>query len=234
MLRNVLKSGNVGGACLEFWEDAAVAIFAVKSKAPPELDRTSYAIFFDTFSPILPKFLKKSPKPSAFIVLSESVIDFFLWQLEQKPIITSLPFEVILPLIFNVLVLCRPPTKYEPFSNLLKFIYNTNIYKYSKMYVHILYWILIICSVKVNVSPLKSTSSWSLSSKWKVVVFRTDLFIFLYWSVSGSQNNLKPIGLFKTKLKIIGCLTPYGILPSITSHFRWILFTLFKFKNFYH
>ena len=39
--------------------------------------------------------------------------------------------------------------------------------------------ILMICNVKVNVSPLKLTSLLLSSSKKKVTVFKTDLFIFL-------------------------------------------------------
>ena len=47
------------------------------------------------------------------------------------------------------------------------------------MNVNMLVQILIIFNVKVNVSPLKSTSSLLSFSKQKVIVFKTDLFIFL-------------------------------------------------------
>ena len=56
-------------------------MFAVTSKARPGFLKTFFAIFFDTFSPFLAKFLKNSPKPSATFVLSETVTDFFLLQL---------------------------------------------------------------------------------------------------------------------------------------------------------
>ena len=92
-----MNSGNVDKACLEFREAAAVAIFAVKSKARPGLLNTFFAILFDTFNPFLPRFLKKSPRPSAFIVSIETVIDFFRLQIEQLPINTLLPLLVILP-----------------------------------------------------------------------------------------------------------------------------------------
>ena len=39
--------------------------------------------FFDTFDPFSPKILKMPPKPSAWKVLSETVLDFFLLQIEQ-------------------------------------------------------------------------------------------------------------------------------------------------------
>ena len=54
VLEKVINSGNVDRACLEFREAAAVAIFAVKSKARPGLDRTFFATFFGTFSPFYP------------------------------------------------------------------------------------------------------------------------------------------------------------------------------------
>ena len=64
-------------ACLEFREAAAVANFAVKSKDRGRLLNTFFAIFFDTLSPFLPRFLKRSPRSSDFFVFSETVIDFF-------------------------------------------------------------------------------------------------------------------------------------------------------------
>ena len=60
VLENVVNTGNVDRACLEFLETAAVAIFAVKSKACPGLLNTFFAIFFYTLSPFLPKFFKKT------------------------------------------------------------------------------------------------------------------------------------------------------------------------------
>ena len=77
VLSNVINSGIVERTCLEFREAAAVAIFAVKSKALRGLLKTFIAIFSQTLSPFLPRFLKKSPRRSAFIVSSLTVIDFF-------------------------------------------------------------------------------------------------------------------------------------------------------------
>ena len=45
--------------------------------------KSFFAIFFYTSSRFLPKFLKKSLRPSACIVLSLTVIDLFLLQIEQ-------------------------------------------------------------------------------------------------------------------------------------------------------
>ena len=47
MLQNITKFGNVDKACLEFLKTAAVAVFAVKSKAHPGLPNTFFAIFSD-------------------------------------------------------------------------------------------------------------------------------------------------------------------------------------------
>ena len=41
----IINSGNADRACLEFLEAAAVVNFAVKSKAPPGLLKTFFAIF---------------------------------------------------------------------------------------------------------------------------------------------------------------------------------------------
>ena len=83
-----INSGNDDRACLEFRKTAAVAIFAVKSKAPPGLLNTFFAIFFDTISPFLGKFGKKSPRPSAFTVLSLTVIDFvFYYELNNNQLV---------------------------------------------------------------------------------------------------------------------------------------------------
>ena len=66
---------------------------------------------------------------------------------------------------------------------------------------------LIICKVKVNVSPFKLTSLGSSSSKEVVVVIKTDLFSFL--NVSGSQNTLNPDTLSKIKLRDMGSRNPF-------------------------
>ena len=87
VLQNVFNSGSVERACLEFREAAAVAIFAVKSNALPGLLKTFFASFFDTLSPFLPRFLKKSPRLSAFIVSSLTVIDFFCYRLNKNRLV---------------------------------------------------------------------------------------------------------------------------------------------------
>ena len=57
-------------------------IFVV-SKARPGFFNTFSVIFYNILNPFLPKFLKKSPRPLACIVLSEKVKDFSLLQNEQ-------------------------------------------------------------------------------------------------------------------------------------------------------
>ena len=112
-----MNSGSVEKACLEFRETAAVAIFAVKSKARPGLDRTFFATLFDTLSPFLPRFLKKSARPSAFIVLSLTIIDFIQLQITHFPTnnLISLPvflFFVISPVMFFFVPdVCLSPTQ---------------------------------------------------------------------------------------------------------------------------
>ena len=93
----MINSGSVDNAAFGDLVAAAVAIFAAKSKALPGLLITFFANFLPAFAEIFPKFLKKLLNPSALIVLSETVINFFLLQIEQYPISTLLPLEVILP-----------------------------------------------------------------------------------------------------------------------------------------
>ena len=81
----MITSGNVDNAAFGLLVTAAVAINAVEviSKALPGFFNTLVANFLPAFAEIYPKFLKKLPNPSALIVLSETVIDFFLLQTEQ-------------------------------------------------------------------------------------------------------------------------------------------------------
>ena len=58
-------------------------MFAPISKARPEFFKRILASFFHILRPFIPMFLKKSSKPSASIVLSLTVIDFFLFQIEH-------------------------------------------------------------------------------------------------------------------------------------------------------
>ena len=79
----MISSGNVDKAALGLLVAAAVAMFAPISKARPGFFNTFYAISFDTFNPFLPRFLKKSARPSDCITLSPTIIDFFLLQIEH-------------------------------------------------------------------------------------------------------------------------------------------------------
>ena len=88
---------------------------------------------------------------------------------------------------------------------------------------------LIICNVKVNVSCLKSTSLLLPSSKQKVIVFKTGLFVF-YKELFLLRKIFHNQGVYPTKLCKIGCLTPFITDPSITSHFKCNLHLVLYFK----
>ena len=78
----MVTSGNVDKTFLGFLLSAAVALFAVISKARFGLLKAFFANYVDTLGPFLPRDLKKSIRPSACIVLPETVIDFLLLQIE--------------------------------------------------------------------------------------------------------------------------------------------------------
>ena len=80
VLRKVVNSGNVDGACLGIIEATALSTFAVMSKARLGLFITFFAIFFETLSPFLPRFSKKLPSLLACIVLSLTVIYFLYYK----------------------------------------------------------------------------------------------------------------------------------------------------------
>ena len=92
----------------------------------PNLQNTSrtfhnnFCHSFEKLSPFLPRFLKKSSKPSATIVVSLTVNDFFLLHIEKKPISTLLPLEVMSQkkMFFFVADLCLPPAQQD---SLLRF-----------------------------------------------------------------------------------------------------------------
>ena len=65
VLKKFITSDNVFITFLGFVEAAAVARFAVISNAREGFFKTFFAIFFNILSPFLPRFLKKSPRPSA-------------------------------------------------------------------------------------------------------------------------------------------------------------------------
>ena len=73
-----ITPGNVEKTALGLRNENAVPTFAPISRALPGFFKRFFAIFFDTLSPFLPKFLKKSPKSTATIVLSETLRDVFL------------------------------------------------------------------------------------------------------------------------------------------------------------
>ena len=91
----MVTSGNDDEAALGFLVAAAIAIFETISKTLPGFFNTSVANFLLFLAGIPPDYLGKPPSPSACIVLSKTVIDFFLLQNEQKPISNLLCLLVI-------------------------------------------------------------------------------------------------------------------------------------------
>ena len=91
---------------------------------------------------------------------------------------------------------------------------------------HFLVQNLIICKVKVNVSPLKLNYLGSSSSERIVSVIKTDLISFL--NVAGSQNTLNPEILSETKLRKMGSRNPFTTEPSITLHFKLFSFVTYS------
>ena len=111
-----MTSGNVDNAAFGLLVAAAVAMFAPISRALPGFFNTLVAIFLPALEDIFPRILKKLPRPSAYIVLSLTIIDFFLLQTMHFPTnsLVSLPvflLTVISPVISFVPDLCLPPTQ---------------------------------------------------------------------------------------------------------------------------
>ena len=95
-MQNVISSGSVDRACLEFQEAifaireairGAVAIFAVKYKARPGLLNTFLTIFFNTLSSFLPIFLKKTTK-SFCLYITNSHRVFFYYKRNNNQLLT--------------------------------------------------------------------------------------------------------------------------------------------------
>ena len=70
-----------------------------------------FAKDFTPLNNILPKDLMKSPKSSAAIVLSLTVIDFFLLHIEHSPKFFLRALETLSPTIFVVAEWCVLPSK---------------------------------------------------------------------------------------------------------------------------
>ena len=101
----MITSGNVDRAALGLLVAAAVAMFAPISRALPGFFNTLVANFLPALEDIFHKFLKKLPNPSACIVLSLTIIDFFLSHITHFPTsnLISLPvflLTVISPIMF--------------------------------------------------------------------------------------------------------------------------------------
>ena len=78
-----MTSDNDDIAVLALRDANALTRIAPISKALPGFFKTFFAIFLEAINHFLPRFLKNSPRPSTCIVLSPTVIDFFLLQIEQ-------------------------------------------------------------------------------------------------------------------------------------------------------
>ena len=73
----MISSGIVDRTFLGDLLAAAVAMFAVISEVRDGFFKSFLANFLPTSTELLPRLLKKSVKPSASIVLSLTIIDFF-------------------------------------------------------------------------------------------------------------------------------------------------------------
>ena len=136
---------------------AAVAILEVISRALPGFFNTLFANFLPALAEILPEFLKKLPTPSAsIIVLSLTIIGFFLLQIELY--ITNNLFSL------TVFFIKRYLTN-NVFCTRIVFLTSAITISFKLLKAHLKYQILVLCNVKVNVSPLKLTSSLFSSSK---------------------------------------------------------------------
>ena len=139
----LINSGNVDKAASGFLEAAAVAMFALISMARPGFFKTFFAIFFDTLSPFSSEFLIKLPRPSACIVSSLTVIDFFPLQIE----------------LCATNKLISPPVLFiecYDFCTRLVFLTNAITNSFNFLKAHLIVQILIDCNV--NVSPFKKIS----------------------------------------------------------------------------
>ena len=92
-----MTSGNVEHIFLGILVAAALPMFEVISKAMPGFLRTLVDNFIPAIAELHPKILKKPPSPSACIVLSLTVIDFFLLLIEQYLNNFLLNLDVISP-----------------------------------------------------------------------------------------------------------------------------------------
>ena len=111
-----------------------------------------------------------------------------------------------------------------------RFVFTTNTVrtKFKILKAHILIQNLIICRVKVNVSPINYILHFYRSLN-EIFCIENRFFNFLSCIVSGSENALQPCSLSDTKLYNNGCLKPLTTLLSIPSHLKCIFLMLLKF-----
>ena len=88
-------SGRLDKTALGLRDANALPTFAPIPYAHPLVFKTFFGIFLEALCPFLPRDLKKSPKPSAAIVLTLTVIGFFQIHNEESPFSILLPLEVI-------------------------------------------------------------------------------------------------------------------------------------------
>ena len=96
----------------------------------------------------------------------------------------------------------------------------------------LLFQILINCKLKFNVSPLKSTSSMLSSSKELLWCSKEICKCFYNESFQPRKKHYNQVLYLKRKYNI-GCLIPFGPLPTILSHFRWFFFIVLQFITFH-
>ena len=110
----LITSGNDDKAAFGFLVAAAVAMFGVPYQALPRFFNKLVANFLLALADNVPRFLKKLPYLSAFIILLLTMNDFFLIQTDHCPTnnLTSSPvflLTVISPFLFFLPDLCLPP-----------------------------------------------------------------------------------------------------------------------------
>ena len=109
-------------------------------------------------------------------ILSLTIIDFFLLEIEHC--ITNNLISLINNNNLSTGFFIKSYLTNDVFCTTVMFLTNAITISFLFLKTHLVVQISVIFSVKVNVSPVKLTSSLLSCSKQKVIVFKTDLFIF--------------------------------------------------------
>ena len=107
----MITSGSLDKTALELREANAVPTFGPISTALQGFLKNLLPYSLILLVLFLLRFLKNTPKPSASLALSLTVIDLILLQIEQRPISFLLSLEVISLQTIDVADRCLPPTQ---------------------------------------------------------------------------------------------------------------------------